>query len=376
MEFFETRFEKTLNEMNIPLISIIVPVYNTAPWLARCLDSICAQSYSNLEILCVNDGSIDNSAEILAEYAARDSRIKVFTQKNAGLSAARNTALEHATGEWVTGVDSDDYLLPDAYEKALAGAKDEVDLIFYGVCYVKESDNSIIPNSYFNLPSAGEYKMSPELAVKLNVCFWSKLWRRNVIEDNHLRFPVGLVHEDEAMYYLACPYVRKIAICSFTGYCYMQRQGSIMQESVIDVVKIVKRCVSILEFVHSIYRKNGSLYTESKEYLKFMFIQICSSRYWSVPMEQRDEIRAVLASVICKCDMMGQDYRLDRFVSFEQRGLLSITRRDSLVLYRVFGIPIWVKWYTHNGQKRTLGMLLSSIKKRLLCIVKKNRKND
>ena len=82
-----------------PLISVIVPVYNVEKYLRKCLDSICGQTYRNLEILCVNDGSTDGSAAILEEYAARDARIKVFTQPNRGLSAARNTGLEHATVE-------------------------------------------------------------------------------------------------------------------------------------------------------------------------------------------------------------------------------------------------------------------------------------
>lgn len=361
--------------MYLPLISVTVPVYNTAPWLARCLDSICTQSYTNLEILCVNDGSTDNSAEILEEYAAKDARIRVFAQENAGLSAARNTALEHATGEWVTGVDSDDYLLPDAYENALSSATNEIDLIFFGVCCVDERDNSLIPNSYFNLPTDGTYKMSPKLAGKLNVCFWSKLWRRTLIEDNKLRFPVGLVHEDEAMYYLACPYVRKIAICSSIGYGYMQRQGSIMQEANLDVVKRVKRYIPILEYVQDIYKKNGNLYTKDKEFLKTMFIRLCAPLYRIEPVEQRDEVRDLLAIVISKCNMIGQDYHLDRFIHYEKRGLISIIRRECFVFYRFCGIPVWFKWYTHRGRKITLGVLWFHFKKNLHRLIRKNNLN-
>ena len=124
--------------MNKELISVIVPVYNAAPWLRRCLDSICCQSYSNLEILCINDGSTDNSAVILDEYAAKDNRIRVITQQNAGLSAARNAGLENATGEWVTGVDADDYITPDVYEKAVACIAASVDMVAFGVQMVDD----------------------------------------------------------------------------------------------------------------------------------------------------------------------------------------------------------------------------------------------
>ena len=149
--------------MKSPLISVIVPVYNTAPWLRRCLDSICSQSYKNLEILCVNDGSPDNAAEILAEYVAKDSRLKIFTQENAGLSAARNTGLEHASGEWVTGVDSDDYLYPGIYEQAIKHCHEDVDMVFFGVQKVDDEDNILHPNQYFSLPK--EYELTPGLRL-------------------------------------------------------------------------------------------------------------------------------------------------------------------------------------------------------------------
>ena len=102
--------------MNRPVISIIVPVYNVAPFLSRCLDSLVGQTYENLEIICVDDGSTDGSAAILDACAAKDSRIKVIHQENAGVSVARNRGLDAATGEFVTFVDADDWLEPDADE--------------------------------------------------------------------------------------------------------------------------------------------------------------------------------------------------------------------------------------------------------------------
>ena len=211
-----------------PLISVLVPVYNVAAWLPRCLDSICSQTYANLEILCVNDGSTDNSAEILEAYAAKDSRIKVINQQNGGLSAARNTALEYATGEWVTGVDSDDYIALDLYTGAVEKIDKEVDAVFWGVQMVDE-EGEAIPDlmGYFDLPMQG-MAFSESLALKLNACFWSKLWRRSVLVDNSVRFPEGLVHEDEVFYCLCAPHLRNVAFCPSVGYYYVQRKNSIM----------------------------------------------------------------------------------------------------------------------------------------------------
>lgn len=340
------------------LISIIVPVYNTAPWLPRCLDSICSQSYQNLEILCVNDGSTDNSAEILAEYAAKDARIKVFTQANAGLSAARNTGLEHATGEWVTGVDSDDYLYPGAYESAVNDISDEVDMVFFGVQEVTEDGTSLPHNVYFDLPVAGEYPMTPELAAKLNVCFVSKLWRRSMLEENKLRFPVGLVHEDEAMFYLAAPYTRKVAICPAMGYAYMQRAGSIMNEVGVEPLNQVRRRISILEFVHSEYGRRDMLHHDSCSYLKGMFVKLCPCWYWFKPQELRPVARQLVGQLIQNCNMTREDYRLERFVPVTGWRSLFLSRYTCAKVYKLLGIPIWIKWYTYSGRRITWRILL------------------
>ena len=99
--------------MNDPLISVLVPCYNVSPWLHRCLDSILAQTYTNWEAILVNDGSKDNTADILEEYAKIDSRFKVIHQENRGHSGARNTGIKHLSGEWMTWIDADDAVTPD-----------------------------------------------------------------------------------------------------------------------------------------------------------------------------------------------------------------------------------------------------------------------
>lgn len=103
-----------------PRVSIIVPVYNVAPYLRQCMDSLINQTYRNIEIICVNDGATDESGAILAEYAAKDSTIKVISQKNAGLSAARNVGFSFATGDYVMYVDSDDWIDLETCETAVA----------------------------------------------------------------------------------------------------------------------------------------------------------------------------------------------------------------------------------------------------------------
>ena len=99
--------------MSIPMVSVIVPVYNSSQYLHRCIDSILYQSFNDFEVLLIDDGSIDNSGEICDEYAVKDSRVRVFHKENGGVSSARNVGLGNAVGEWVTFVDSDDWIDQD-----------------------------------------------------------------------------------------------------------------------------------------------------------------------------------------------------------------------------------------------------------------------
>lgn len=351
--------------MNEPIISVIVPVYNTAPWLRRCLDSICSQSYPNLEILCVNDGSTDNSAEILAEYAEADSRIKVFTQANAGLSAARNTGLENASGEWVTGVDSDDWLYPEVYEQAVNFISSAVDIVFFGVQEVNVNGESLAHNHYFVLPKAGEYPMASDVAEKLNVCFWSKLWRRSLLEENSLRFPVGLVHEDEAMFCLAAPYARNIAICPAVGYAYTQRENSIMHEKGLDALKRAMRYIPIIEYVRSEYEERGLMLSPARKYLRNRLKYICAVLYGLKQHSRTSPVFQHVLSTALQCGMLEDDYVIERMQPCTHKGPVTINRYQRAKVYRIWGMPFWVKLYTYSGLPVTLRIVLTHLRDRI-----------
>lgn len=237
-----------------PLISVIVPVYNTEKYLRKCLDSICGQTYRNLEIICVNDGSPDNSATILEEYAARDERIKVLTQPNAGLAAARNAGLAFASGEWVTGVDSDDYLELDAYEYAINAATPDVDIVCFGTRLVwKGVKYNEAYEKSFTQPFIGITSPNPELIAKTHVAFWNKLWRRSFIEHYQCRFPVGLWYEDFFFWRALAPFAKHIAYLSDTKINYVRQPESIMSQSgstnpkTLDHAQIIDRLLKYYE---------------------------------------------------------------------------------------------------------------------------------
>lgn len=336
--------------MQQPLISVIVPVYNTAVYLPKCLDSILAQTYTHLEILCVNDGATDHSAEILAEYAAKDARIKVFTQANAGLSAARNTGLNHATGEWVAGVDSDDYLAPGAFEQAIACAGDEVDMVFFGVQDVREDGTPLPHDSYFDLPATGPQRMTPALAAELNVCFWSKIWRRSLIEKHRLRFPVGLLHEDEALFCMAAPYVRKVAFNNTIGYNYMHRGGSIMNNDRSLLKDALHNC-RILRFVYDYYTQ-ANLAPSTNPYFVLTFGRIYYQVERFCPPHQRRELADMFRTLAEETRILPHHAHDTRFnCMLPQNGLASffIRRRSFCTQYRLGPVPLFARMH-RNGK--------------------------
>lgn len=197
-------------------ISVIVPVYKVEEYLERCVSSLCHQTYKNLEIILVDDGSPDNSGKMCDELAKKDARIKVIHKKNGGLSDARNEGIEKSTGEYIAFVDSDDWYDPNMLE------------ILYNLCEKNQAEiaecsyRSIYKDSVLaeTTCSGSVMKFTPVQAIESNLDWkyckpvaWNKLYRRNIIGD--IRYPVGKLHEDEFtthLYYLAAKRIMYVDI--------------------------------------------------------------------------------------------------------------------------------------------------------------------
>lgn len=211
------------------LISVIVPVYRVEQYLEKCIESIVNQTYSNLEILLVDDGSPDRCPELCDAWAERDTRIRVVHQPNGGLSAARNSGMAAATGEYIGFVDSDDYLAPDMYEKLLQlSIESGKDISACGVQMLWEnSERAAVLTSDFSGTLTNEEAMEEIIKEdKLKMPVWNKLYRREVIQD--LPFPEGKHHEDAFWTYQAIAASNGVAVSAQKGYYYLQRSSSIM----------------------------------------------------------------------------------------------------------------------------------------------------
>ena len=217
----------------MPKISVIVPVYNVEQYLPQCLDSIINQTYKNLEIICVDDGSPDNSGKILDEYAKKDKRIKVIHQENGGLSVARNTGLDNATGEWVSFIDSDDYIKLDFYENLISAAnKSGADVVQCGFYLY---DEAVIKEIKYPTSLFCSYS---DILKQIKKCYvWNKLWKREFIKKHNLKFTPKIYFEDVLFTVTAIPLIIKWENLNYVGYYYRYNPNSITN----DPKKIKKR---------------------------------------------------------------------------------------------------------------------------------------
>lgn len=226
-----------------PLISVIVPVYNVEEYLPKCLDSIINQTYKNIEIIIVNDGSTDKSGIICDEYANKDIRIKVIHKENGGLSDARNRGIDIANGDYIGFVDSDDYIAEDMYEYLYDFAvENDLDVAMCSSCDVYK-DKIIRPKNFKSIILEDKEKIIENIFVNqhggsgIGVC--NKLFKYNVIKN--IRFDFGKTYEDV---YFALKWIgntNKFGRDSEVKYYYVQREESITHQKfyndkILDVV--------------------------------------------------------------------------------------------------------------------------------------------
>ena len=333
-----------------PLISVIVPVYKTEKYLRQCLNSICGQTYRNLEIICVDDESPDRCGEILEEYARRDPRIKVIHRKNGGLSAARNSGLAAATGEWVAGVDSDDWLEADIYEKAVDKLTDGVDILVFGTRLVYETgeeDEGF--ERYFCLPEEGMLGLEDVRRTRINACFWNKLWRRSFIEENGVAFPEGLIHEDEYFYRCLAPRARGIYVFPHAGYIYVQHPRSIIHSDKTALQRYQDR-LHIIDMIISFHASHGMI-SQVKEYILPFWVRCLLTETDYGSWDFTAQALRLNRSVVLKHrldEIYKGDRRLRRLLPFPKWKRLFVKYHTRGITYRFFGIHLFTVVYENN----------------------------
>ena len=279
--------------MKTPKISVIIPVYNVEKYLHQCIDSVIHQTYRNLEIIVVDDGSTDNCSKICDDYANNDKRIKVVHKENGGVSSARNTGLALATGDWIGWLDSDDWVEPDMYEYLLKNA------ILYdsdvSICSQYEYYKNCRRIIGWDQIKVLNTEKALELLMKndnMQNILWDKLWKRTLFED--ITFPVGRTYEDLAVIYRLFEKAEKLVCLPKPKYNHRQRTGSIMAD--ISLANRINHYISSKERCEEFQTR----WPQFRPYLEGQCVAAAIG-IWSVyllnPVKERKIHRAILLEI-------------------------------------------------------------------------------
>lgn len=251
--------------INLPLVSIIVPVYNVAPYIRRCIDSILCQTYTNIEVWLVDDGSTDASSSICDDYISVDNRINVIHKNNGGLSSARNAALDKCIGEYLLFVDSDDLISPNAVELLVNTALECMSDIVVTKKFIRFNNHIEVEHSkYSEIISLNNLDALQEILCR-NTRWeaWGTLYSSSLFDT--LRFPEGKLYEDFAIVPIAIYNACQVSIVDTAIYYYYYREGSIMHpKNSIVSIDLCEISMTLLEFL------------ESKVYNRQILANICS----------------------------------------------------------------------------------------------------
>lgn len=216
--------------MNEELISIVVPVYNVEKYVRRCLDSIINQSYKELEIILVDDGSTDNSSVICDEYKEKDNRIKVIHKKNGGLSEARNVGIDIANGKYIAFIDSDDYISNDYFEYLYK-------LLIYNEADIAVCDYQLFSNKLKNKKQKERIETFSSLGILEKMLYgnhnlissWCKLYKKKLFDN--IRYPKGQCYEDVNTTFLLYEKCQNVVVSNLKKYFYLVRKDSITNQA-------------------------------------------------------------------------------------------------------------------------------------------------
>ena len=289
---------------SIPKVSVVIPVYNVENYLCQCLDSVLNQTLKDIEIICVDDGSTDNSSAILNEYKATDSRIHVITQENGGLSAARNSGLHVTRGQYVYFLDSDDYIVPETLSKLYSCASaNDLDIVLFGAesffeNIELESTHSAYKNYYYRRTRIGAVLSGKELFQEFTdermfrPSVPMQFFRTQFLIENKLAFFEGIIHEDELFSPQALLRAKRAMVIDDVFYMRRVRANSTMTSNVsarqfegqfIVCAKLLSEALYVMESKQSGNSDYGMLMTRVKS-----MYSACRSTYQRLPKGERE----------------------------------------------------------------------------------------
>lgn len=270
-------------------ISIIVPIWNTEKYLRRCLDSLVNQTKKDIEIVCVNDGSPDNSLSIIKEYAKKDTRIKIVNQKNKGVAVARNMGLKAATSKYIMWCDSDDEYTLDMCEKMFNAIETQkVDLAICAIKVINDGVDSKLVGGieeYVKLKFDGKQSVDWNLIVHTDVSLPSKIMKKSLIDKYGMHFPDGLHFEDAYFFDQYFTASKSAYYMDEKLYNYHRNNDSIMSRSFkkkpisLDYIQIIPKTYA--------YLKKNKLFDKYTDFFWHRFIQYYAFSYDNAPSNKK-----------------------------------------------------------------------------------------
>lgn len=295
-----------------PKVSIIVPVYNVEKYIDECIKSIVTQTLYDIEIICVDDCGTDNSMAIVEKYAKTDKRIKILRhKKNSGLSASRNTGIEHSSAPYLMFCDSDDFYAPTMCQEMLnAIEKSGADIAMCGtnIIYETDIDKSVKKSdeTYYSVKFTGTEKVTNDIINNCDVSSCNKIFKKEIFLNHDLKYPFGLKYEDAYIFYTYMLWIKKITFVNKKLYNYCRRTGSIMSQTfnksdgaAIDHLKIV---IEIFKYMN----KHNKFKGNCEQFWKNIFIPYFNYARWHAGKDYQNDINK-LAYDFVKKNYIPQD---------------------------------------------------------------------
>lgn len=328
------------------MLSIIVPVYNVQNYLKNCLDSIIQQTYSQLEIILVNDGSTDDSGNICEKYAMLDERIKVIHQQNKGRSSTRNTGLKYVTSSYITFVDADDSIDKDTYKTVMKVIENKnIDLVSFGIKVVGNylMENRLNDDNYYKVLFKGIKKVNKETILQTDISVCNKVFKKDLIDKYNITFPEKLLYEDAAFFYKYISISKNVFYIPEKYYFYLRHESSIMVKTFQTTSKAIDH-LYIFENIYCFY-KNNNLVEQYNSLINTIFENYFYLSYIHSTEEKKKEVCNLGKKFIVQLNL-NQDYDklIQQFIIKQHYSKNKfINNNFTKYLYKTFiGKIIWI----------------------------------
>lgn len=253
------------------LLSVIIPIYNKEQYIEKCLESILSQSMSEFEVICINDGSTDSTLNKLSKYQANDSRVTIINQKNSGVASARNAGVKHATGQYISFIDPDDYISDGMFKHltSLFEVSPEIDVVGCGTHVIYEAWQNYQKSDdlYYKVNTEENIIVTEDVFKRINASCCNKIFKRELIQKYDIHYPANSLYEDAAFFWCYLGICRRASFVATPYYNYIRYANSTMGKTFSKSNSRAIDHLKITEHLYNFYKENDLLKVYSRIFL-------------------------------------------------------------------------------------------------------------